>query len=179
MAGAEFCGNCGAKLIQNQAVAIPQASTVPMQTQSVAQAPTAAPSPPPVEPAPQPNLAQPAAAQPASASTPLAAPVQTTASAVPIQPNSGFSITSMVLGILSILSSLVWFISIPLGIISLVFGVLGRSKGGRGMAIAGIVTSIIGIILSIIILAAALQYVEENPDAMQQGAINVVRLFSN
>lgn len=98
----------------------------------------------------------PAAATPAPGAAPLYA--------VPKQPSSGFSIASLVLGILSLVCSLIWFISIPLGVAALVFGFMGKPKGGKGMALAGIITGAIGIVASIIIVIVALQYLENIPD---------------
>ncbi len=75
----------------------------------------------------------------------------------PVQKNrNGFAIASLVLGILSIVLSCLWFISIPCGILAIIFGGLGMKSEKRGLAIAGIVTGIIGTIALIIILVASL-----------------------
>ena len=69
--------------------------------------------------------------------------------------------TSMILGIISIVCSLIcccsiatWVISIICAIVGIVLGVIAKdSKGKReGMAIAGIICSIIGIVISVIFL---------------------------
>ncbi|MGC3971831.1 MAG: DUF4190 domain-containing protein [Pirellulales bacterium] len=76
----------------------------------------------------------------------------------PVAPtgNDGLAITSLVLGICTIV--LGWFcLGLPLGIAAIVTGViaLGRLKTngrqGRGLAIAGIATGAVGIIISIVI----------------------------
>lgn len=67
---------------------------------------------------------------------------------------SGFSIASLVLGILSIVCCCVWYISGIFGILGLVFSiiVLVKKKSGKGMAIAGLICSAIGIIMAVILL---------------------------
>lgn len=63
----------------------------------------------------------------------------------------GFNITSMILGIISLLSFCWWYISLPTGIIAIIFSIAGRKNAGRGMGIAGLVLGIIGLILCILI----------------------------
>lgn len=72
--------------------------------------------------------------------------------------NIGFSIASMVCGILSILCCCAWYISIILAGVAIVFGILSLKKNadGRNMAIAGLITGGIGAVLSIIVLVLAL-----------------------
>ena len=66
--------------------------------------------------------------------------------------SQGLSITSLVLGILAIVTSVVWYISIILGVLAIIFGAVSVKKQGRKKAIAGIVTGIIGVVLSLLIL---------------------------
>jgi hypothetical protein len=73
-----------------------------------------------------------------------------------------------VLGILSLTTSIIWFLAIPLGVAALICGFIGRSKGGKGMATAGIITAIAGIILTIVITAFALRYLYDHPEESQQ-----------
>ncbi|GEM_PF-3311221 len=69
---------------------------------------------------------------------------------------SGFAITSLVLGIVSLLPNPA--LGIPTGILALVFGILARSKikhglaAGGGMSTAGIILGIIGLIVSMLII---------------------------
>jgi len=72
--------------------------------------------------------------------------------------NIGFSIASMVCGILSILCCCAWYLSIILAGVAIVFGILSLKKNadGRNMAIAGLITGGIGAVLSIIVLVLAL-----------------------
>lgn len=66
--------------------------------------------------------------------------------------SQGLSIASLVLGILAIITSVVWYISIVLGVLAIVFGAVSVKKRGRKKAITGIVTGSIGIVLSLLIL---------------------------
>jgi len=160
--GAEFCGNCGAKLL-NAAPATPQPAvqTVP----------------------PQPALTPTEPAVPAQPVTPVAAPVlvavSAPATAVPAapgayavarSPKSGFSITSLVLGICSIITFFFIFTSFILGILAIVFGILGIKKGSKGLAISGIVLGIIGLLIGILLvfgIVAISNHCKENPTAKE------------
>lgn len=68
----------------------------------------------------------------------------------------GFSIASMVLGILSICFICLYMFALVLSIPAIVFGYIALTKNysGRGMAIAGIVTGVIGTILPVFYLIA-------------------------
>lgn len=74
----------------------------------------------------------------------------------------GFNITSLILGIVSLISFCVWYVSVPTGIIAIIFSVAGKKDAGRGMGVAGMVLGIIGLIFTaiyvifIVGLAAAL-----------------------
>ncbi len=64
---------------------------------------------------------------------------------------SRYSIASLVVGIISILSSCRLFATILCAILAILFGITGLKSSKRGMSIAGIVLGIIGIIIAIII----------------------------
>lgn len=66
--------------------------------------------------------------------------------AVPAE-KKGFSIASMVLGIVGLVCCCIWWIAIPCSILAIIFGILGKKKGGKGMAITGLVLGIIAIAL--------------------------------
>lgn len=70
---------------------------------------------------------------------------------VPVE-GQGLAITSLVLGILAIITCLVWYIGIVLGVLAIIFGTVSVKKRGRKKAIAGIVTGSIGVILSLLII---------------------------
>ena len=74
---------------------------------------------------------------------------------------SRYSIASLVVGIISILSSCRLFATILCAILAILFGITGLKSSKRGMSIAGIVLGIIGIIIAIII-NAWLSYVFTN-----------------
>lgn len=92
--------------------------------------------------------------------------------------NQGLSITSLVLGILAIITSLVWYIGIVLGILAVIFGVVSVKKQGRKKAIAGIVTGSLGIILSLLIIwimQAALPALQESQrDTARKNDVSVL-----
>ena len=70
-----------------------------------------------------------------------------------IQQNNkkGLSITSMILGIVSIVWSFNFLISVACGVLAIIFGLKGKKMGGKGMAKAGFITGIIGLSLQVII----------------------------
>jgi hypothetical protein len=63
-------------------------------------------------------------------------------------------IVSLVLGIISILSSLFWYVSFPSGIIAIVFGAKSYKKIGSKIGAAGLITGIVGVSLSFLIYAS-------------------------
>lgn len=68
---------------------------------------------------------------------------------------NAFSIVSLILGILAILSICTAILPIPLGAGSILFAILGHRKGKQldSMALAGILTSIGGIAMSVVLFA--------------------------
>jgi hypothetical protein len=75
---------------------------------------------------------------------------------IPVPPQTqpgdrrGLAIASLVLGILSLCASILWFCGGPISIVGLVLGVMGLKSSLRGLAIAGIVLSAIGLLLVIV-----------------------------
>ncbi len=65
--------------------------------------------------------------------------------------NRGFAIASLVLGLLSLCGSAVFWCGGPLSVIGTVLGALGMNSKGKGMAIAGIILSALGLIIAIIL----------------------------
>ncbi len=68
----------------------------------------------------------------------------------------GFNITSMILGIVSMVLFCFWYVSIPCSIIAIIFSVAGRKDAGRGMGIAGMVLGIIAFALWIVLFILAI-----------------------
>jgi len=60
---------------------------------------------------------------------------------------SGLGIASLVLGIISIVTALFWYITIPTGILAIVFGVKSKRRVGSKLGKAGLVTGIVGLAL--------------------------------
>ena len=58
---------------------------------------------------------------------------------------SGMPIASLVLGIISLVTVLFWYITLPTGIMAIVFGVKSIKKMGSKLGKAGMVTGIIGL----------------------------------
>lgn len=58
---------------------------------------------------------------------------------------SAMGISSLVLGIISIITALFYYISIPTGILAIVFGVKSIHKVGSRLGKAGLVTGIVGL----------------------------------
>ncbi|HET7477427.1 MAG TPA: DUF4190 domain-containing protein [Dermatophilaceae bacterium] len=67
---------------------------------------------------------------------------------------------ALVLGILSILSSCLWFIGGVLGVLAVVLGFIALRKAragqasGAGLAKGGLVTGVVGLVLSLVLLVA-------------------------
>ncbi len=60
-------------------------------------------------------------------------------------------IVALVLGIISVLTALFWYMSIPTGIISIVLGAKTYKRVGSKMGLAGMITGIVGLSLSLFI----------------------------
>ncbi|MFT2708200.1 DUF4190 domain-containing protein [Clavibacter zhangzhiyongii] len=89
------------------------------------------------------------AAPAAGSGSPYAAPYQPGQGGAPA--SKGLSITSMVLGIVSVVTILFWFLSAPLGIAAIVTGILGRKRNpdAKGFWLTGIITGIVGLVLAV------------------------------
>ena len=56
-------------------------------------------------------------------------------------------ITSLVLGIISIVTAAFWYMTLPTGILAIIFGVKSVRKTGSKIGKAGLITGIVGISL--------------------------------
>lgn len=64
---------------------------------------------------------------------------------------TGLAVASLTLGIISIVTTLFWYISIPTGILAIIFGVKAIKNYGSKLGKAGLITGIIGISLCLLI----------------------------
>ena len=60
-------------------------------------------------------------------------------------------IVSLVLGIISIITTFFWYISLPSGIIAIVLGTKSYKKEGKKLGLAGLITGIIGVSICLLI----------------------------
>lgn len=58
---------------------------------------------------------------------------------------SGMGVAALVLGIISILGVMFWYIAFPAGILAIIFGVKSLKKMGSNLGKAGLITGIIGV----------------------------------
>ena len=62
---------------------------------------------------------------------------------------TALGISSLVLGIISIVTVIFYYISLPTGILAIVFGAINSNKTGSKLAKAGLITGIIGVCLCV------------------------------
>lgn len=60
---------------------------------------------------------------------------------------SGMGVAALVLGIISIVTALFWYISMPTGILAIIFGAKSAKKIGSKLGKAGLATGIVGLSL--------------------------------
>lgn len=77
-------------------------------------------------------------------------------SQAPVAERKGFNITSMILGIISLVCIWAWYVGLPCSIIAIIFSVAGKKDAGRGMGIAGLVLGIITLALYCLIFIFAM-----------------------
>lgn len=65
--------------------------------------------------------------------------------------NQVMPVASLVLGIISIVSILFYYISIPTSILAITFGVISRRKTGSKLGLAGVILGIVGLAVCIAI----------------------------
>ena len=68
----------------------------------------------------------------------------------PMPEQKGFSIASMILGIVGFLAWCIPLCGFPVCLTGLILGIVGIKKGGKGMAIAGIIMSAITLVMTIV-----------------------------
>lgn len=65
-------------------------------------------------------------------------------------------VASLVLGIISIVSMLFWYISVPSGVIAIVLGTKSYKKFGKKLGLGGMITGIVGLSLCVLIYVSLL-----------------------
>ena len=66
---------------------------------------------------------------------------------------SGMGVAALTLGIISILTHLFWYLTLPTGILAIIFGAKSAKKIGSKLGKAGLVTGIVGLSLFVFIYA--------------------------
>ena len=64
---------------------------------------------------------------------------------------SGMPVASLVLGIISILTALFWYITLPTGILAIIFGAKSAKKMGSKLGKTGLILGIVGLSLFLFI----------------------------
>lgn len=146
--GAEFCGNCGARIMQ----APQQPSSQTINSETVVAAPSS----------PRTTAVVTGTEGAISIETPQDVQQRPVAYAIQSKPNPTLSRLGLIFGILSILTMLLFPFGQILSIVAIVLSVIGLQKGGKGFAISGIVTGVLTIVLSIGLIAVVLVYCSDN-----------------
>ena len=60
-------------------------------------------------------------------------------------------VVSLVLGIISILTTFFWYISLPSGIVAIVFGAKSYKNNNKKLGLAGLITGIVGTSICLLI----------------------------
>ena len=63
-------------------------------------------------------------------------------------------IISLVLGIISLVTTFFWYISLPAGITAIVLGAKSYRKQGKALGLAGMITGIVGVTICLLIYIA-------------------------
>jgi dienelactone hydrolase len=89
------------------------------------------------------------------------------------QGTSNYALTSMILGICSLVFFCFWKLALPASIVAIVLGIMSRSqtsagRGGRGMAIAGITCGSISLCISAILIIGVLSLLHYGGPALQK-----------
>lgn len=68
-----------------------------------------------------------------------------------LKTNSGMHIAALVLGIISIVTNLFYYMALPTGILAIVFGIKSARRTGSKIGKAGMITGIVGVSLTVFI----------------------------
>ena len=58
---------------------------------------------------------------------------------------SGMPVASLTLGIVSIVTAMFWYITLPTGVLAIIFGAISAKKLGSKLGKAGLITGIVGL----------------------------------
>ena len=64
---------------------------------------------------------------------------------------SGMPVAALVLGIISIVTNLFWYMALPTGILAIIFGAKSARKMGSKLGKAGLITGIVGVSLCVFV----------------------------
>ena len=64
---------------------------------------------------------------------------------------SGMPVAALVLGIISIVTNLFWYMTLPTGILAIIFGAKSARKMGSKLGKAGLITGIVGVSLCVFV----------------------------
>ena len=64
-----------------------------------------------------------------------------------VKKKTAMPVASLVLGIISIITNLFWYITLPTGILAIVFGAKSAKRTGSKIGKAGLITGIVGLSL--------------------------------
>ncbi len=83
--------------------------------------------------------------------------------------SKGLAITSLVLGIITLIGSAFVIGTLPFALAAIITGVIAitKNKAGKGMAIAGVITAIIGAVISCILIAVTIPYISLGMEIVQ------------
>ncbi len=74
------------------------------------------------------------------------------------QDKKGYCIAALVLGIIALIFSCIFYLSLPCAILAIVFGIIGIKSKEKGMAVAGLITGAISLLISISIIIFVFVY---------------------
>ena len=64
-----------------------------------------------------------------------------------VKEKTGMPVASLVLGIISIVTNLFWYVTLPTGVLAIIFGAKSAKKTGSKIGKAGLITGIVGLSL--------------------------------
>lgn len=68
-----------------------------------------------------------------------------------VKEKTGMPVASLVLGIISIITNLFWYITLPTGVLAIIFGAKSAKKTGSKIGKAGLITGIVGLSLFVFV----------------------------